>query len=549
MLYKRSLLIGMIVVSSWSALDAAGQTPLGTSITFQGQLTENGQPANAEYDFQFRLYDAASGGNPISQPLPADDVPVENGMFSRELDFVPMPNKTLFDGDNRWINVAVRPGNSNGLYTLLTPRQKLTAAPYAVYALGGPGGDGLWAASGNDIHNTNDGRVGIGTSTPTQSLHLKASIPVIAVQDGDDSGIRHSGYVGFNDSGNVQRGWMGFGSQSDSDFSLMNRYETGNTVLGTQGTPRLVVTATGKVGVGTDSPGAKLHVIEPDDGIAGYFLSSTGGTAILAQALGDQGATVWATAQGAADAVYGFTNGTGDGGNFEIFNSGSTASAVSGKTNGRGRAGRFEIDNPANTTSGLFSVHNGSGNAIAGVNTGTGRGGYFESRSSATGLYCVNTTGGLAFHANGTARVDVLEITGADIAERFPVDETECAEPGTVMEIDPTEPGRLRVASCAYSRSVAGVVSGANDLSVGAVLGNLPGNEDAPPIALSGRVWVRCDASYGAIEPGDRLTTSKTAGHAMKAADRGRADGATIGKAMSSLNEGKGMVLVLVSLQ
>jgi hypothetical protein len=41
---------------------------------------------------------------------------------------------------------------------------------------------------------------------------------------------------------------------------------------------------------------------------------------------------------------------------------------------------------------------------------------------------------------------------------------------------------------------VAGVVSGANGLSAGAILGNLPGHEDAPPIALSGRVWVYCDS-------------------------------------------------------
>jgi hypothetical protein len=35
----------------------------------------------------------------------------------------------------------------------------------------------------------------------------------------------------------------------------------------------------------------------------------------------------------------------------------------------------------------------------------------------------------------------------------------------------------------------------------------------------------------------------------MKVTDHARAQGAIIGKAMSSLKEGKGMVLVLVSLQ
>jgi hypothetical protein len=69
------------------------------------------------------------------------------------------------------------------------------------------------------------------------------------------------------------------------------------------------------------------------------------------------------------------------------------------------------------------------------------------------------------------------------------------------------------------------------------------------PVALTGRVWCFCDASYGAIAPGDRLTTSATPGHAMKAADPDRAGGAVLGKAMSELKAGKGLVLVLVSMQ
>ena len=70
------------------------------------------------------------------------------------------------------------------------------------------------------------------------------------------------------------------------------------------------------------------------------------------------------------------------------------------------------------------------------------------------------------------------------------------------------------------------------------------------PVASVGRVWCYCDASTGGpIAPGDLLTTSGTAGHAMRAVDRSRAFGATIGKAMTSLKRGQGLVLVLVSLQ
>ena len=69
------------------------------------------------------------------------------------------------------------------------------------------------------------------------------------------------------------------------------------------------------------------------------------------------------------------------------------------------------------------------------------------------------------------------------------------------------------------------------------------------PVALTGRVYALADAAYGRIEPGDLLTTSDTSGHAMKVTDHGRARGAIIGKAMSTLDEGTGLVLVLVTLQ
>jgi hypothetical protein len=68
-------------------------------------------------------------------------------------------------------------------------------------------------------------------------------------------------------------------------------------------------------------------------------------------------------------------------------------------------------------------------------------------------------------------------------------------------------------------------------------------------VALTGRVYVMADATNGAITPGDLLTTSATPGHAMKVSDHVKAQGAILGKAMTSLKEGKGMVLVLVTLQ
>ena len=68
-------------------------------------------------------------------------------------------------------------------------------------------------------------------------------------------------------------------------------------------------------------------------------------------------------------------------------------------------------------------------------------------------------------------------------------------------------------------------------------------------IALSGRVYCLVDATERPVEIGDMLTTSPVPGYAMKVDDYQKAQGAIIGKAMTSLKKGKGLVLVLVTLQ
>jgi hypothetical protein len=96
---------------------------------------------------------------------------------------------------------------------------------------------------------------------------------------------------------------------------------------------------------------------------------------------------------------------------------------------------------------------------------------------------------------DGTTTVGVLQISGgSDLAEKFDVTESD-VHPGMVVEIDPDNPGKLRVARGAYNRRVAGVISGANGVETGMLLADLPGAENSMPIALSGRVWVYCDAT------------------------------------------------------
>lgn len=155
---------------------------------------------------------------------------------------------------------------------------------------------------------------------------------------------------------------------------------------------------------------------------------------------------------------------------------------------------------------------------------------------------------------NGTTRTQILQITGgSDVAEPYDITATNGVEPvaGMIVSLDPANVGKLRVSCGEYDTKVAGIISGANGINPGLVLaqeGTIANG--AWPVASSGRVWCLVDAdAAGAVQTGDLLTTSSTPGHAMRASDRDRTQGTVVGKAMSPLENGRGLVLVLVSLQ
>ena len=176
--------------------------------------------------------------------------------------------------------------------------------------------------------------------------------------------------------------------------------------------------------------------------------------------------------------------------------------------------------------------------------------GYISVRNAA-GTVVISLDGDVG--GNGRVTTQELQITGgSDLSEQFDVQSADAAGPlpGQVVCIDPRRPGELTVSGRAYDRTVAGIISGAGGVRTGMMMGQQGTKADGKhPVALSGRVYVWCDASNGAIEPGDLLTTSATPGHAMKVVDHARAQGAILGKAMTSLASGRGLVLVLVTLQ
>lgn len=109
---------------------SASAQVLGTAFTYQGQLTESDQAANGLFDLQICLFDSPS--NPVALVCASDfgDVPVEAGVFTLSVDFGAAP----FAGQQRFLELRVRPGASVGGYTLLAPRQLVQPTPEALHA-------------------------------------------------------------------------------------------------------------------------------------------------------------------------------------------------------------------------------------------------------------------------------------------------------------------------------------------------------------------------------------------------------------------------------
>jgi hypothetical protein len=140
-----------------------------------------------------------------------------------------------------------------------------------------------------------------------------------------------------------------------------------------------------------------------------------------------------------------------------------------------------------------------------------------------------------------------IKMANADCAEHFDVSSADLIDPGTVMIVGPD--GALHASERSYDRRVVGVISGAGSYKPGLIL-DIHGSEpDRKPLALLGKVYCKVDASYAQIELGDLLTTSPTTGHAMKADDPVKALGAVLGKALGALDQGRGLIPILVALQ
>ena len=483
-------------------VEVSEAAPMSTAFTYQGRLMDDNSAAEGQYDFEFKLYDDANTitGNQQGSTIDINDLDVIDGYFTVELDF----GSSVFDGNSVWLEIDVRPGNSNepNDFVVLSPRQEITPTPYALQTRG--------------IFVDNALNVGIGTTSPVGTLHV-------------DGGKAMDGTLGADVVIKVQDGGDGWAMQNNGeaggDIILLPGEGGEEYGVGFPGSD-------GNVGIGTTSPRTELEVLGTTgvrvttgehSNVYGDFKHAYSGGLIINAHAGGGGWADMSLQTNATTRMF-----IESGGNVGIgTTSPKTKLHIEGGSDASLGGGGFLVTGSESGTNMVIDD-----NEIIARNNG-----------NPSKLYLNKGSGNVV--------VSVLEIIGgSDLAEPFEVAGAESIEPGIVVAIDPEHPGQLRIADKAYDRKVAGIVSGANGINPGMIMSQEETVADGSLlVALTGRVYAWADASNGPIEPGDLLTTSETPGHAMKVTDYSKAHGAILGKAMSSLDQGRGLVLVLVTLQ
>jgi hypothetical protein len=646
---KTPLIISVAVGSLLVSLQTAPAQ--GTLFTYQGRLNTNTVPANGLFDFEFSLYNGASGppgATQIGSSLTNIGVGVTNGLFTTAIDF-----GDIFTGEPVWLALGVR-SNGAAIFTPITPLQELTPSPYAIFADTASNLSGTLAVGqlngillpaqlpGTVVMNNESGvtldnmTVG-GTLSLPEPASIRAGGSSLLYADANYNFFAglNAGNTSLTGSGNTAVGDDAFAFSSSGQFNSAQGFEalfdnglgSFNTASGAfalqYNTTGSNNTATGAyalsaynvplfvVGGGNTADGA--YALAGDEN--GYNNTAVGYLALNANTNGYDNVAVGVDAlevlnsgslnyQNTAVGNYsmpsmttGYQNtGIGDysfytltNGGFNLglglyagyyLNSGSDNIYI-GNYGVQGDNNTIRIGESPSATyiNGTATYLTGSETYVDGVlaldGSDTNNGLVYTYASGlpgidpgGNGVFLYGFNGGalgtvfpnevnLSWDYSGNVWVSnnlsTLSLTirgGSDLAEPFKITSGKDETPdGSVVVIDEENPGHLKMSSQPYDTRVAGILSGANGVHPGIQMqqqGLLEGDRN---VALTGRVYVQADASNGPIRPGDLLTTSSTPGRAMKVTDHVRAQGAILGKAMSGLAEGNGMVLVLVTLQ
>ncbi|MHC5114894.1 MAG: hypothetical protein ACYTGP_10760 [Planctomycetota bacterium] len=534
-----------------AALVAAPASAGTGAFTYQGRLTESGVPFTGNIQLDFQLWDAAAGGSQIGSTITLAAWPVDDGLFSATLDF----GDGAFDGSDRWLHISADSW-------ALTPRQKLTATPYADFAKNAP-----FSVNGSSIYY-NDGELGIGTDEPIRSLHVMtadlgadgadmANADVVVESTdaqlhllSDGAGTTGSA-VSFREfSGGVPVDTWGVGRGTSGAGGWFRFVHTNGEVM------RLM--PDGRVGVGTTLPSARLHVLE-DSGTA-------------AEIENDNAASV--------DAVLRLIN-AGRGYNLYVDQDNASATLPAAYMRSEASSPTLDVRNFSNNGSaGQFVADplGGSGDGVRGIAHGSGAGVYGISDTGVgVGVEAIaQVSGGIPLLANFTgpagndiavfqfaglnrARIDTTgrgyfnggtQASGADVAEAFEVVGDVCSyEPGDVLVISTDADRTVTKSAQPYSTLVAGV----HATKPGVLLTDRhidDSLEDTVPMGVVGVIPTKVSAENGPIRRGDLLVTASLAAHAMKGTDRSLMIGAIIGKSLENFDgPGTGVIEVMVNVK
>lgn len=570
----------VLAAAAWTGVSQAQPT----MTSYQGELRKDGTPFTGTAQMKFALVNGSvaywsNDGTSATGEEPDGfvSVAVDQGVFHVMLGdtgMVPLNASAIFNLTTISLRIWV---NTGAGFEQLTD-QPLGSAPFALHSesaersFGGFTANGIiesttggfkfpdgttqtTAAAGGGGGVTLDGAYNFGG--PGAGRTITANSGAVSIQGSDGLRINGSIAVGTtatpyariaveNVGGVDNAKLLSFDEGEGGEF----HFESGFSGTGASGNSIKLNSAwtggimswrgDGNIGIGISPTGARLAVFAAGTTTSNPSMSLTNASL-------DDGYGLIVTTIGTAANTILTATGSGD-----VLRWGNTITNTNGRIDNAGRL-RLANNFGGGVAGAAIYSENTSTNGISIWGKTTSTDGTCVLEQNGTGsLIRAFKSGALKFEVQNSGRVvtTALQITGGgDLAEPFTVTDAENASPGTALVIDERHPGQLEVSRRAYDTRVAGIVSGAGGISPGITL--TPGDRQVggSHVALSGRVYANADASQAPIHPGDLLTTSDIPGCLMKATDASRTPGAVIGKAMSSLDSGRGLVLVLVSLQ
>lgn len=566
--YARFLLAVLIIAA----------TPLSAEkFTYQGRLENSGAAFNGTASIRLSLYSVLTLGGALRTET-IGGVSVVNGIFTVK------PSTMLasdFDGSTRYLNIEVSTDGIN--WTTLSPRQEVTWTPMAMHAKAAESVTGAVATSqltgtlspsllaAGNINNSVNFAPSSGAPFSVGNT-TKVSLLNSDLLDGLDSSVFlqksggiMTGDLTFNEPANVifpatatstrqmLNLWgtaYGIGVQTDTLYQRSNNdfsWFIGGTHSNLRNNPGSGGTEAMRLIAATNTLWIRPDYFATPRGriLFGDLNSINGNPYVAIGEAQDDDDTLDITAK----QIDFSTNRSGTPFTLNLPGTMTIPAAITfGQSIGQtltffqNASENFGIGVQGYTqyfrTSDQFSWYKGGSHASSRGDPGTG----------GSTLMTLDSSGNLTL--GGALSTTVLTVRGgADVAEPFATTRPDELEPGCVVVIDEDHAGKLKRGCSDYDTKVAGVISGAGGVRPGLRLqqdGVLEGDHH---VALSGRVYVKADASSSPIRPGDLLTTSANPGFAMKVNDHHKAQGAILGKAMTGLDSGTGLVLVLVTLQ